>query len=90
MSATQRFQKWLVKAREKAKLSYAQLAEKSGVSSGAIHSIEHGGGSPSLDTADKLCRALGGEIELRSRPKHGPLKRNTAYLSGYTSPEDYG
>lgn len=71
MSATKRFQSWLVKARSKAGLSYGQLADKSGVSGGAIHSIEHGGGSPSLDTADKLAKALGSHLEYAVRTRSG-------------------
>jgi len=73
MSATKRFQAWLIKARKKAELSYGQLADKSGVSGGAIHSIEHGGGSPSLDTADKLAKALGTHLEyaVRTRDSKG-------------------
>jgi transcriptional regulator with XRE-family HTH domain len=63
MSATKTFQSWLVKARKKADLTYAQLSEKSGVSTGSLYGLEHGSGSPSLDTVEKICKALGTSVE---------------------------
>lgn len=63
MNAGAIFRQWLIKARAKAGLSYAQLAEKSGISSGAIHNLEHGDGSPVLDTAEKLAIALNTSLE---------------------------
>ena len=93
-SATVKFQEWLTKARQKAGLTYVQLAERSGVSNGSIHGIEHGQGSPSLDTAEKLCKALGGDIEIRSKPKHCPKPKLTAATlypdsaTGYTPDSD--
>jgi transcriptional regulator with XRE-family HTH domain len=39
-------------------LSQAELAEAASVSTKLVSAIEQGGRSPSLDTIDKLCRAL--------------------------------
>lgn len=69
--ATKTFQAWLVKARAKEKLSYKALAASAGVSTATIHGTEHGQNSPSLDTVEKLCTALGVSVEaaLRIRGK---------------------
>lgn len=81
MSATKTFQAWLIKARTKGGFSYGQLAIKSGVSGATIHGLEHSDTSPSLDTVEKLCTALGTSVEsaLRVRvakPKLGPFKHD--------------
>lgn len=67
MSITKTFQTWLIKARQKAVLSYGQLAIKSGVSTATIHGLEHNDTSPSLDTVEKLCKALGTSVEAAVR-----------------------
>lgn len=92
MSATTQFQTWLVKAHEKAKLTYAQLAEKAGVSTATLHSIEHGEGSPSLDTAEKIAKAFGVSMEAVFRvrtvkPKPIPVELIFPSAS-YTPDED--
>lgn len=72
MSATKNFQAWLAKARKKSEWTYAQLAIKSGVSTATIHGLEHGESSPSLDTVDKLCKALGTSVEAALRVRTKP------------------
>lgn len=76
LSATQNFKAWLTKARSKSELTYKGLADKSDISAGTIHAIEHGDSSPSLDTVDKLCKALGTSVEaaLRVRPNKPPVE----------------
>ena len=44
--------------RKERKLSQAELAEAAGVSTKLVSAIEQGERSPSLETVDKLCRAL--------------------------------
>lgn len=77
MSATKTFQSWLIKARKKAEMSYGQLAEKSGVSTAGIHGIEHGTGSPSLDTVEKLCKAFGTSVEAAVRSRSSKPKASS-------------
>jgi transcriptional regulator with XRE-family HTH domain len=90
MSATTTFKNWLIKARKKAELTYGQLAEKSGVSAATVHSIEHGGGSPSLDTADKLCKALGVSLEaaVRVRNKRAVIGPDSVSIIGLAEHSD--
>lgn len=71
MSATKTFAAWLTKARTKAGLSYKQLADKAQVSVATVHGIEHGMSSPSLDTVEKLTRALGTSVEASMRIRNG-------------------
>lgn len=76
MNATKTFQSWLLKARKKSKLSYNGLADKSNVSSATIHALEHGEGSPSLDTAEKLAKALGTSLEAAVRVRSAKARQS--------------
>jgi transcriptional regulator with XRE-family HTH domain len=75
--ATKTFQAWLVKARKKADMTYAALAHASGLSTATIHGLENGETSPTLDTVEKLCKALGVSVEasLRVRSKSIPIAK---------------
>lgn len=84
MSATKTFQAWLIKARKKAGLTYAQLAEKADMSTATIHCIEHTYSSPSLDTVEKLCKALGTSVEAAVRVRS---KKSDAASQSDTSGE---
>ena len=84
MSATKTFQSWLVKARKNAKLTYAQLSEKSGVSTGSLYGLEHGSGSPSLDTVEKICKALGTSVEAAVRVRSA---KQPTFVSATFTPE---
>lgn len=63
MNATKAFQSWLIRNRQNAELSIAKLAVRAGVSTTAILNIEQGKTSPGLDTAEKICKALGSTLE---------------------------
>lgn len=52
--------------------SVEQLALLAGVSRQAVHAIEQGKRQPSLDTARKLCRALGISLSAFDDPPHIP------------------
>ena len=54
-----RAQRFLITAREEKGISQEELAKLSGVELHAIRRYESGKGGISLDTADKLCKALG-------------------------------
>lgn len=49
----------LATLRKDAGLTVIELTVKSGVSRAAIHAIEAGTRKPSLETARKLCKAMG-------------------------------
>lgn len=78
MSATKNFQAWLAKARKKAALSYTKLSVKSNVSTAAIYGIENGDTSPTLDTVEKLCNALGTSVESALRVRTAKDKAEAA------------
>lgn len=84
MSATKNFQAWLIKARKKHELTYQALADKSGVSTATIHGLEHSDTSPSLDTVEKLCKALGTSVEGALRVRSA---KSTASAAAAESPE---
>ena len=54
--------------RHQAKLTQAQLAKRAGVSQQQIAQLEHPDSNPTLDTLEKVARALGAQLELRLTP----------------------
>lgn len=85
MSATKTFQSWLIKARKKAELTYGQLASKSGVSTATIHGLEHTDTSPSLDTVEKICKALGTSVEAAVRVRSAKSKSSESASAATTN-----
>ncbi len=50
--------------RHRAGLTQAQLAKRAGVSQQQIAQLEHPDSNPTLDTLDRVARALGAQLEL--------------------------
>lgn len=55
-------------ARRSAGLTQAQLAKRAKVSQQAIAKIEHPDSNPTLETLDKVARALGARLDVRVTP----------------------
>lgn len=62
MTAKDRFRLRLRELREAAGLTQKQLAEKTGLSQGAISGLEQGANGPTLENAQTLAAALGVEV----------------------------
>lgn len=64
----------LLRAREQAGLTQAEVAARMGTQAPAVARLEAGGGraghSPSLTTLRKYARAVGCQLEIRMVPKH--------------------
>ena len=60
----------LRRTRHEAHLTQAQLAKRSGVSQQQIAQLEHPDSNPTLDTLEKVARALGAQLELHLTPRH--------------------
>lgn len=64
----------MLKAREQAGLTQAEVAERMGTKAPAVARLEAGGGrgghSPSLATLRKYAHAVGCQLEIRMVPKH--------------------
>lgn len=54
--------------RRHARLTQAQLAKRAGVSQQQIAQLEHPDSNPTLDTLEKVARALGAHLELHLAP----------------------
>jgi len=54
----------LIKARNEASMTQAELADKSGVRQSNISRIENGSVLPKLDTLEALARAMGKKIKI--------------------------
>ena len=72
----------LIKARNKAGLTQAEVAERMGTKTPAIARLESGGGSkkhsPSIATLHKYAEALGCALEIKLVPRRARLtKRST-------------
>src|SRR5438067_3557999 len=65
----------LLRARRRAGLTQAQVAERMGTKTPAVARLEAGGGSkrhsPSLVTLRKYAAAVGCRVEIRLRPRKG-------------------
>ena len=65
----------LLRARRRAGLTQAQVAERMGTKTPAVARLEAGGGSkrhsPSLATLRKYAAAVGCRVEIRLRPRKG-------------------
>lgn len=66
----------LLRARRRAGLTQAEVAERMGTKTPAVARLEGGGGSkrhsPSLTTLRKYAEAVGCRLEIRLRPHGGP------------------
>ncbi|CDZ48470.1 helix-turn-helix domain-containing protein [Neorhizobium galegae] len=62
----------LVRARTKANLSQAELANKIGTTQSAIARLEGGGVSPSLSTLRRYAEATGSKLEINLVPTENP------------------
>jgi transcriptional regulator with XRE-family HTH domain len=66
----------LLRARHRAGLTQAEVAERMGTRAPAVARLEAGGGSkrhsPSLTTLRKYAEAVGCRLEIRLRPHRGP------------------
>ncbi|MBI2708978.1 MAG: helix-turn-helix transcriptional regulator [Actinobacteria bacterium] len=57
--------------RGRAGLSLRELAARAGTSHSTLAAYEAGRKAPSLDTVDRIVRAAGFEVEVRTRPRVG-------------------
>lgn len=64
----------ILDARLKAGLSQQALAEAMGTTRSAVSRLESGRHSPSVDTLAAAAEALGCDLEIRIRPRHGPKR----------------
>jgi transcriptional regulator with XRE-family HTH domain len=68
----------LLRARQRAGLTQAQVAERMGTQTPAVARLERGGGSrrhsPSIATLRKYARAVGCRLEVRLRPHSGKAR----------------
>jgi transcriptional regulator with XRE-family HTH domain len=55
--------------RHRARLTQAQLAKRAGVSQQQIAQLEHPDSNPTLDTLERVARALGAHLELHLAPR---------------------
>ena len=58
----------LKRARAAAGLTQAQLAKRVGISQPAIAALEHPDSNPTLETLEKVARALGARVEVSIEP----------------------
>ncbi|GAC1352891.1 MAG: helix-turn-helix transcriptional regulator [Polyangiales bacterium] len=65
----------LIKARAKAKLSQAELAERMGTSQSTIARLESGAAKPSLSTLERFARATGTRVRVSLVPTAPPKKK---------------
>jgi DNA-binding XRE family transcriptional regulator len=60
----------LRQTRHHAHLTQAQLAKRAGVSQQQIAQLEHPDSNPTLDTLEKVARALGAHLEMHLARRH--------------------
>lgn len=60
----------LRQARAHAKLTQAELAERAGISQQQVAKLEASDANPTVDTLERIAKALGANLEIRLTPKH--------------------
>ena len=65
-------------ARQRAKLSQRELAQRAGTSQSVVARIERGQTSPGVDTLDRLIRETGFEVRVELRPRRPPANHMLA------------